>query len=207
MVQQKDIQIYPLTKEAFVLGCQRWNKMPKNSGNLFTEGSERTLCGFVAEEFIHKNLMPNLTGSEGADIYQWDYSIAGKTFDVKNKCVTSIPTPEYEVSIYQYHIPNCDFFMFTRMKSVNKDRDIDINETITEMQALYIAEKLILKYPNIYLLGIIDKNTFMNKSFVVNKGTMMPNGYRANGTTVNVYIKDMTPVQSLLGSYSKIYSA
>lgn len=207
MVKNTDIVKLRMTEQAFLDACERWNKMPKtNLKKIFTESSEKTLCGFAAEEFIHKNLMPEIIPSLGEEVYDFDYYFFGKKMEIKNKCVNSIPTAAYEASTYTYHDPECDFFLFTRMKSEHRNdclpRGFGLKDEITSDMSKELSKKLLLKYPNIYLLGVIERFDFYSKRYKVTKGSELQYGAIAKGETWNVKISELHPVRVILNYYN-----
>lgn len=210
MIRENDILIKRLTLEAFLAGCKRWNALPKEkTGRVYTQSPEKTLCGFVAEEFIHKSLMPKLIPSAGDQVFHYDYLYFGRKMEIKNKCVNSRPSPNFEVSINQYWVPECNDFFFTRMLTTNKNtiipRSFKMNDTISDQMAVEISPLLLEKYSHIYLLGFIPKAEFLDpkKAFLVNEGDSLGDDSAAKGNTINRYIRDLYPAKKLLDYYAK----
>lgn len=206
MVDNKDILKMKIPSACYVKGCERWNRMPKGKSHVFTESPEKTLMGFVAEEFLH-HLMPKMTPSAGHDVYGYDFLFFGKKLEIKNKCVNSVPRPSYDVSTsYGAYDQPCDVYFFTRCAETYGDSCFEgkfvLADTIKPEMVERLVHNLSQKFPFIYLLGFIGKEEFNQNGFRVLPGTVLGNGSRAKGDTWNSTINLLRPTKTLLDGYA-----
>lgn len=212
MVRQPDILMQSSNIEDCRKAVQRWNRMPKDYSNAWSDSPEKTLGGFVAEEFFHR-IMPKLVPSSSVpEVYHYDFLYPTRTshskMEVKNKCVGSRPNPTYDVSVKQED-QHCDFFVFTRM---DKDKDLwvfpktfEMTDLIPDVDAEEVAQKMLAKFPRIWLLGYLSRKAYIDSCYKVNPKDVLPNGGGhsiANGDTLNKYIKDLEPIGKLLNHYN-----
>ena len=77
-MNNRDIIEKHLILDCFLAGCKRWNAMPKDRdmAKVYTDSPEKTLCSFVAEEYIYKYVFKSMVPSKGIpDVYNYDFLI------------------------------------------------------------------------------------------------------------------------------------
>lgn len=159
-----------ITEEMIKRARQRASEIP-NTKNAFMP-HERHVVGFLGEEMF-KKVFPMAKQSKGYNVYNYDYVMAKKKFEIKTKMCSSEPRPNYDCSIYTYYEQKADVYLFCRVKK-------EINH-----------------YPYGWILGYITKESFDQKKFLVKKGKGQSNNFTTRVDTWNVLIQDLKPIKPL----------
>lgn len=159
-----------ITEEMIKIAEQRASEIPKSKNTFMPH--ERHVIGFLGEEMF-KRVFPMAKQSKGSNIYNYDYLMANKRFEIKTKMCSSDPKSSYDCSIYTYYEQKADVYLFCRIK------------------------KEMGRYPYGWLLGYITKKSFDEKKFMVNKGKEQQNSFTTKVDTWNVLIKDLSPIKPL----------
>jgi len=144
------------------------NKMSDEMGTLkgsFMNG-KGNVYGFLGELMF----MDLLKDAEHVNTYNYDIKLKdGKTLDVKTKKTTVEPKPNYECSVSTWNLKqSCDVYGFAR---VHKDMTHG------------------------WVLGTMDKDTFINDGTHYNKGDYDPsNRYTVKSECYSVAIEDLTSI-------------
>ena len=162
-----------ITEEMIKRAEERANEIPKSKNTFMPH--ERHVIGFLGEEMFNR-VFPMAKQSKGSNVYNYDYLMANKRFEIKTKMCSSDPRPDYECSIYTYYEQKADVYLFCRIK------------------------KEFGSYPYGWVLGYITKRNFDDKKFLIKKGTKQPNGFTTRVDTWNVYIKDLNAIRPLFNA-------
>jgi len=138
--------------------------------NSITKG-QGNIAGFIGEIMVscYLNIKRDNT-------YEYDLiSNNSQTYDVKTKRCTSIPQPNYAVSVCAFNITHkCDAYIFVR-----------INSELTIC----------------WILGYMPKNQYYQQAKFCKKGDPDPDdhrGFKFIENCYNMYIKDLKPIHELL---------
>ena len=129
--------------------------------NSFLRG-EGNVYGFIGEL-----MFAQVTGGEVDNTYEWDVVMPnGVTVDVKTKCVTSPPFPDYDCSVAAAQVQQmCDYYAFVRVL-----KDLSMG----------------------WYLGALTKPTFFNTARWLKAGTVDgSNGWAPPVDCYNVKISDL----------------
>jgi len=124
--------------------------------------------------FLGEILVAEYIKASIENTYDYDLIKAGIKIDVKSKRCTSIPRLHYECSVPAYNTrQRCDFYVFVR---------------------------ILEDYKKAWILGIIGKKSFFNKSVLRKKGFVdTSNNMTFKEDSYNIAIKDLLDFKKLLG--------
>jgi hypothetical protein len=160
-----------ITQEMVDRASKRAAKIP-NTINTFMN-FERHKVGFIGEEIFMK-AFPMAQESFGNNVYYYDYILGKRKVEIKTKMCTTIPSVDYECSIYNYFEQDPDFYFFTRVIKKNGS------------------------YPYGWLLGYISAKKFKDINYYVPKGEMQNNGFRTRTDTWNIKIGQLDSIDKIL---------
>ena len=134
---------------------------------------ERHVVGFVGQE-IFEEVFPMGVISSGNNVYNYDYILGKRKVEVKTKMCSTVPTPDYECSIYTYYQQKPDYYFFIRVFKKNG------------------------KFPYGWLLGYTSIEDFNKNKYLVKANTKQSNSLTTRVSTWNVKIKTLTPISNIL---------
>ena len=168
-VLHSDIIEVPITEDMITIAYQK-AEVARNFNNTFMP-FERRRQGYLGEEVFHK-VFPNATPSKGS--YDYDFTMNGKTWEIKTKVISYPPKLHYQCSVYGY----------------NPNQQSDL------IAFVYIQKSKVPKMA--WLLGYTTKDLFDKNCFFVPKGSELQYGQKARTDTWNIYVNQLMPVRNFL---------